>query len=100
MYFLFPANEGFDLRSINIRAAFLQSKGLDREVHWEHPRDILKEGILWKLTKPLYGLNDASKKVKEVFIETRIMRVQGPHLFFHTFAHPMRMTKTMTMTNS
>ena len=78
MYFLFPANEGFDLRSINIRAAFLQSKGLDREVHWEHPRDILKEGILWKLTKSLYGLNDASKKV---FIETRIMRLQGDEAY-------------------
>ena len=39
----------------------------------ELPRDIRKPGKIWKFKKPLYGLNDASRKfwlkVKEVFSE-------------------------------
>ena len=58
MYFAVAANEGFELRSIDIRAAFLQAKGLDREVYMEPPKDIRKKGKLWKLKKPLYGLNE------------------------------------------
>ena len=73
MYFVVAANEGFDIRSIDIRAAFLQANGLDREVYMEPPKDIKKQGQLWKLKKPLYGLNDASRKlwlkVREVFDE-------------------------------
>ena len=44
MYFAVAANEGFKLRSIDIRAAFLQAKGLDREVYMEPPKDVKKEG--------------------------------------------------------
>jgi len=50
MYFAVAANEGFELRSIDIRAAFLQAKGLDREVYMEPPKDIrkqVKEATLW-----------------------------------------------------
>ena len=43
MYFALAANEGFRLRSIKIRAAFLQAKGLDREVYMEPPKDVKKE---------------------------------------------------------
>lgn len=56
------ANEKFDLQSIDIRAAFLQSRALDRDVFIEPPKDLKKEGVLWKLKKPLYGLDDASRK--------------------------------------
>ena len=62
MFFAVAANEGFRLRSIDIRAAFLQAKCLDRKVHLEPPRDVKKEGKLWLLKKPLYGLNDALRK--------------------------------------
>ena len=65
------ANEGFSLRSIDIRAAFLQAKGLEREIFMMPPKDVQKQGMIWRLKKPLYGLNDASRKfwlkVKEVF---------------------------------
>ena len=44
MYFAVAANEGFNLRSIDIRAAFLQAKGLDRDVYLEPPRDFKTEG--------------------------------------------------------
>ena len=62
MYFAVAANEGFKLRSIDIRAAFLQAKCLDREVYIEPPKDEKKEGKIWKLNKPLYGLNYVSRK--------------------------------------
>ena len=62
MYFALAANEGFKLRSIDIRVAFLQAKGLDREVYMEPLKDVKKEGKILKLKKPLYGLNDANHK--------------------------------------
>ena len=62
IYFAVPANEGFKLRSIDIRVAFLQAKCLDREVYMEPPKDVKKEGKIWKMKKPLYGLKDASRK--------------------------------------
>ena len=43
------ANEGFELRKIDIRAAFLQAKQLDRDVFLRPPKDIRKEGKLKKL---------------------------------------------------
>ena len=66
------ANSGFKLASVDIRAAFLQSKVLDREVFIEPPIDVKKQGCVWKLRKPLYSLDNASHKfwlcVKEVFL--------------------------------
>ena len=42
----------------------------------EPPKDIKSEGNIWKLKKPLYGLNDSWRKFwlreKEVFSELRI----------------------------
>ena len=56
------ANNGFRLASVDIRAAFLQSRTLHRDVFMKPPPDIKKEGIIWRLKKPLYGLDDASHK--------------------------------------
>ena len=56
------ANFHFKLVLVDIRAAFLQSKVLDRDIFVEPPTDIKKQGIIWKLKKPLYGLDDASRK--------------------------------------
>ena len=65
------ANLDFEIASVDIRAAFLQSKELKRDVFVVPPKDISKLGVIWKLKKPLYGLNDASRRfwlrVKEVF---------------------------------
>ena len=45
------------------------------------PKDIRKEGYVWKLKKPLYGLNDASRKfwlrVKELFAALGLQRLEG-----------------------
>ena len=81
------ANEGFSLRSVDIRAAFLQAKGLEREVFMAPPKDIQKPGILWKLRKPLYGLNDASRKfwlkVKEVFRDFGLKKLVGDEALYY-----------------
>ena len=81
LFFSVAANEGFQLRSVDIRAAFLQAKGLDREIYLMPPKDVKKEGVVWRLRKPLYGLNDASRKfwlrVKEVFTDIGLKRLEG-----------------------
>ena len=52
MFFSVAANEDFELRKIDIRAAFLQARPLDREVFMRPPKDIRKEGMIWKLKIP------------------------------------------------
>ena len=73
LFFAVATNEGLKLRSIDIRAVFLQVRELDRDVYLLPPKDIRKEGYIWRLKKPLYGLNDALRKlwlrVQELFAE-------------------------------
>ena len=56
------ANSRFKLASVDIRDAFLQSKILDRDVYIEPLSDIKKPGLIWKLKKSVYGLNNALSK--------------------------------------
>ena len=42
---------------LDIRVAFLQAKILDREVYMKLPEDQRVDGYVWKLKKPLYGLD-------------------------------------------
>ena len=42
------ANNNFELASVDIRAAFF-----DREIYMKPPEDICKQGLIWKLRKPL-----------------------------------------------
>ena len=57
-------NEGFKMASVDITGAFLQSEKIDREIFVRPPPDIRKSnpGIIWKLNKPLYGLDDACRR--------------------------------------
>ena len=81
------ANSNFKLASVDIRAAFLQSRNLDRNVFVEPPPDIKKQGVIWKLKKPLYGLDDASCKlwlrVKEVLMEIGFKVMEGDEAFYY-----------------
>ena len=87
LFFSIAANEGFSLRSVDIRAAFLQAKDLEREIFLLPPRDVKKEGLLWKLKKPLYGLNDASRKfwlrVKAVFEKIGLRKLVGDEALYY-----------------
>ena len=81
------ANSNFKLASVNIRATFLQSRTLDRDVFVEPPPNIKKQGVIRKLKKPLYGLDDASCKfwlrVKEVLMEIGLKVMEGDEAFYY-----------------
>ena len=81
------ANEGFYVMSIDIRAVFLQSKELKREVFLVPPKDIAKKGIIWRMKKSLYGLNDVSRqfwlRVKEVFKQEKLKTLPGDEDFYY-----------------
>ena len=44
------------ISTADVTAAFLQSHVMLRTVHVKPPRDIRKEGTLWLLLRPMYGL--------------------------------------------
>ena len=81
------ANSGFKVVSMDIRAAFLQAKKLDREVYVRPPENIRKQGKIWKLLKPLYGLDDALQKfylkVKETLKELGLKTLPGDEAFYY-----------------
>ena len=87
MFFSVAANEDFKLRKIDIRAVFLQARQMDRDVFLEPPKDIKREGYIWKLKKPLYGLNDASRKfwlrMKKIFQEIGLKRLDGDEALYY-----------------
>ena len=56
------ANEKFDLKTIDVRSAFLQSNPIDRTIIIKPPKDLQKEGKVWRLKKACYGLVDASRQ--------------------------------------
>ncbi|XP_064085415.1 uncharacterized protein LOC135200740 [Macrobrachium nipponense] len=68
------ANEGFELESVDISAAFLQAEKLERDVFVEPPKDVKKEGTIWKLNKPIYGLEDAGKREFVDMIKELLMK--------------------------
>ena len=55
------ANEGWLLETVDIKSAFLQGNKIEREVYIDPPEDLKKEGIVWRLRKPVYGLTDAAR---------------------------------------
>ena len=61
--------EGWDVQSLDVKAAFLHGKELDRDVYLKPPKEANCPGKLWKLKRCVYGLNDASRfwyfRVKE-----------------------------------
>ena len=81
------ANSNFKLALVDIRATFLQSRSLDRDVFMLPPPDIRKQGIIWRLKKPLYGLDDASRKfwlrVKEVLKGIGLKVMEGDEAFYY-----------------
>ena len=89
VFLAMAANQGVALMSMDMRAAFLQANNLDREVYVQPPADIHKENpkLLWKLVKPLYGLDDASRKfwlkLKEVLNEADLKTVVGDQAFYY-----------------
>lgn len=79
-------NENFDLVSVDITAAFLQSEELDRIIFVEPPHDIKLPGKIWRLNKPVYGLDDASRKfwlkIDQLLKSKGLRTVSGDNSFY------------------
>ena len=81
------ANEDFHLASVDIQAAFLLSQVLDCDVFFQPSEDFQKPGIVWRLKKSLYSLDNASRKfwlqVKEVLTKIGIKVIEGDEAFYY-----------------
>ena len=53
--------KGWKVHSLDVKAAFLQGKAIDREIYVKPPLEFRKEKRLWRLKKIVYGLCDASR---------------------------------------
>ena len=51
----------WDVNTLDIKAAFLQGKKIERDLFVTPPKEFRKPNILWKLNKVVYGLCDASR---------------------------------------
>ena len=60
--FSLAAQYGWEVITSDVTSAFLQSDKLDREVYVQPPSDVRKPGTIWRLNKPMYGLDDAGLK--------------------------------------
>jgi hypothetical protein len=49
------------VRTMDVSAAFLQGRRIDRIVHVELPKELKKVGRVWRLRKGLYGLREVSR---------------------------------------
>jgi len=55
------SNNKWKVRSMDVSAAFLQGRKIDRVVHVEPPKEFKRPGYVWRLRKGLYGLRGASR---------------------------------------
>ena len=55
------ANEDWNIETIDIKAAFLQGRPIDRDVFVLPPEEARREGFIWRLRKTAYGLIDAAR---------------------------------------
>ena len=55
------AKQKWVIKTSDVTSAFLQSVPIDRDVFVQPPRERRVPGVIWKLTKTVYGLSDASR---------------------------------------
>ena len=57
------AAEHWEIKTTDIKSAFLQGQEIDKEVFLAPPKEAgCSAGVLWKLKRCLYGLNDAARQ--------------------------------------
>ena len=76
--------------SIDIKAAFLQSEGIGRDVYLIPPVEAkCEKNVLWKLEKCVYGLNDAARKwyltVKTFLLKMNCMQLKTDPAAFYCY---------------
>ena len=62
MVLAIAASKNWQIKSADVKNAYLQGELLEREVFMEPPGERKKPGIVWKLRKAVYGMNDAGRK--------------------------------------
>ena len=61
LVFLTAASNKWEIKSLDIKAAFLQGDQMERDVFLRPPVDVCPENEVWKLKRCIYGLNDAPR---------------------------------------
>ena len=83
------ANEGCIIERIDIKAAFLQSCTINRNVYILPPPEARQDGILWKLKKTVYGLDDVSREwyfsVKDLLLKSDCKHSSSDKAFFRWY---------------
>ena len=80
---------GWSIKTVDVKAAFLQSEKFDRTVFVKPPKSIKKQGVIWSLLKPLYGLSDSCRKwyftLKNALCEVGLKMSQYDKAMFYLF---------------
>lgn len=58
---IIAANEGFKIKSVDVKSAFLQGCQLEREIFVRPPPEANTEGKLWQLLQGAYGISDGRR---------------------------------------
>ena len=86
MFLTLSACNQWEIETIDIKSAFLQSHDLERDVFLKPPKIVRRPGVLWKIHKPIYGLDDAAKlwynTVKEELISSGCKMLVLDHSVF------------------
>ena len=59
--FTLAAQYGWQVKTADVTAAFLQSDNLDRQIFVRPPPEANDDGMLWLLVKPMYGLDESGR---------------------------------------
>ncbi|PIK34738.1 hypothetical protein BSL78_28434 [Apostichopus japonicus] len=82
------ASQDWKCESIDIKAAFLQGRKIDRDVYLVPPSEV-REGVIWKIEKAVYGLADASRNwffsVKEELLKLNCKQSQLDKALFRWY---------------
>ena len=84
------SSKNWEINSLDIKAAFLQSKSFDREVFLKPPKEAnCSPDIIWKLRKCVYGLNDAARNwydtVRKLLIQLNCTQVKTEPAAFYWY---------------
>lgn len=78
--------KGWKCWAIDIKTAFLQGNPLNRDVYLQPPREF-NSGMVWKLKKAVYGLNEASRcwynRVKDEFLKAGLSNSKYDEALFY-----------------
>ena len=55
------ANYDWSISTVDVKAAFLQGRRINRDIYIKPPKEVRIEGKIWRLRKTAYGLVDAAR---------------------------------------